>query len=175
MCGVSMSQFLAEELHDIAPPVDYSLIPTWAVFVASFIGLSLLGGIAWWLIARSRQGGVPPQLPRDGALAALHAAGAEIDGINPYDFSIRVSDILRRYVTDQYGLPVTRQTSVEFLERLQSGPRFSEDEKQLLEDFLNRCDLIKFARYAATPADSQLLLEEAMRFVEGGQLIHASA
>jgi hypothetical protein len=64
---------------------------------------------------------------------------------------------------------------VEFLERLHRGPQFSEDEKQLLEDFLNRCDLIKFARYDATPADSQLLLEEAMRFVEGGQVTHAIA
>jgi len=40
----------------------------------------------------------------------------------------------------------------------------------LLEDFLNRCDLIKFARYEATSADSQLLLEEATRFVKGEEL-----
>ena len=163
------------DLHDIAPPVDYSLIPTWVVFVATFVCLSLIGGGIWWFIARSRRRVVPPQLPRDRALAALSAAGAEIDGIQPYQFSIRVSDILRGYVTDQYGLPVTRQTSFEFLEGLRRGPQFSEDEKQLLEDFLNRCDLIKFARYAATPADSQLLLEEATRFVQGGQLAHATA
>jgi hypothetical protein len=30
--------------------------------------------------------------------------------------------------------------------------------------------LIKFARYEATPADSQSLLEEAARFVKGEQL-----
>jgi hypothetical protein len=30
--------------------------------------------------------------------------------------------------------------------------------------------LIKFARYDATTADSQLLLDEATRFVKGGQL-----
>jgi hypothetical protein len=35
---------------------------------------------------------------------------------------------------------------------------------------LNRCDLIKFARYDATTADSERLLEEATRFVQGGQL-----
>jgi hypothetical protein len=45
----------------------------------------------------------------------------------------------------------------------------------LLADFLNRCDLIKFARYDAMPSDSQLLLEEATRFVEGGSLAHALA
>ncbi len=90
--------------------------------------------------------------------------------MTPYQFSVRVSDILRRYVTEQYQLPVTRQTSVEFLNALAQMSPFSEDDKSLLEDFLNRCDLIKFARYAATTADSHLLLEEATRFVKGGQL-----
>lgn len=118
---------------------------------------------------------MPPELPRDRALVALRAAAVEIENVNPYQFSIRVSDILRRYVTEQYGLPVTRQTSVEFLERLKREGHFSEEEKQLLEDFLNRCDLIKFARYDATFADSRLLLDEATRFVEGGQLAYATA
>jgi hypothetical protein len=165
---------LADELHDITPAVDYSLIPTWAVFLTAFIVLSLLGGLIWWLVTKNRQRPVPPQLPRARALAALTAAKMEIDAINPYQFSIRVSDILRRYVTDQFGLPVTRQTSVEFLEELKRGPRFSAEEKDLLEDFLSRCDLIKFARYDATPADSHRLLEEAMRFVEGGHVATAS-
>jgi hypothetical protein len=70
-------------------------------------------------------------------------------------------------------LPVTRQTSVEFLGALAKSSPFSADEKSLLEDFLNRCDLIKFARYNATAADSRLLLEEAMRFVKGGELATA--
>jgi hypothetical protein len=164
-----ISILLAEEFHDIAPPVNYSLIPPWAIFVAAFIGLSLLGLLVR-LLARKRKESQPPKLPREIALEELERIGHEVDRINPYRFSIRVSDILRRYVTEQYALPVTRQTSVEFLSALAKSSPFSEDEKFLLEDFLNRCDLIKFARYQATSADSQLLLEEATRFVKGGQL-----
>jgi hypothetical protein len=67
-------------------------------------------------------------------------------------------------------LPVTRQTSVEFLNAIAAGSLFSPDEKALLEEFLNRCDLIKFARFEATTNDSRLLLEEATRFVKGGHL-----
>ena len=104
------------------------------------------------------------------ALERLEAARVEIDRETPYRFSIRVSDILRRFVTEQYHLPLTRQTSVEFLAALARRSEFSEDDKSLLTDFLNRCDLIKFARYEATTADSELLLEEALRFVKGGQL-----
>ena len=164
-----MSIFLAQEFHDIAPPVDYSLIPPWAIFVATFAGLSLLGLVVW-LLARRRKPPEPPKLPREIALQELEQISHEMERIDPYRFSIRVSDILRRYVTDQYALPVTRQTSVEFLTALAKSSPFSEEEKSLLEDFLNRCDLIKFARYEATASDSRLLLEEATRFVKGGQL-----
>jgi hypothetical protein len=160
---------LAEEFHDIAPPVDYSLIPPWLIFVAAFIVLSLIGFLIW-MFARRRKPAQPPKLPREIALEELERISFEIERINPYRFSILVSDILRRYVTEQYALPVTRQTSVEFLNALAKSSPFSDDDKSLLEDFLNRCDLIKFARYEATSADSRLLLEEAMRFVKGGQL-----
>src|SRR6058998_3114098 len=166
---MNMSIFLAEEFHDIAPPVDYSLIPPWLVFVIVFVGLSLLGLVVW-LLAKRRKPVPPPKLPREIALEELERIGCEIETKSPYQFSIRVSDILRKYVTQQYGLPATRQTSIEFLTALAKASPFSAEEKSLLEDFLNRCDLIKFARYEATPADSRLLLEEATRFVKGEQL-----
>ncbi len=165
-----MPAFLAEEFHDIAPPVDYSLIPPWLIFLGVFVSLSIISLVAWLIIRTLRRRPAQIQSPRVRTLALLDEMQAEIETIKPYRFSIRVSDVLRRYVTDQFNLPVTRQTSVEFLAGLRETSPFSEDEKSLLEDFLNRCDLIKFARYEATSSDSQLLLEEAIRFVQGGQL-----
>ncbi len=159
----------AEEFHDITPPVDYSLIPPWLVFVIAFVVLSLLGLVVWWFMRRQKPE-PPPKQPREIALGELEQIRWEIERVSPYQFSIRVSDILRRYVTQQYGLPATRQTSIEFLTATAKAPSFSADDKSLLEDFLNRCDLIKFAKYEATVSDSELLLEEAIRFVKGGQL-----
>ena len=159
----------AEEFHDITPAVDYSLIPSWIIFSGILVAVALLGLIGW-RVWRWRQRPKPPQSPRDRALELLNSIDRQIETLNPYQFSIRVSDILRRYVTEQYQLPVTRQTSVEFLAALAKASPFSEDETSLLEDFLNRCDLIKFARYDATIEDSRLLLEEATRFVQGGKL-----
>ena len=165
----SMPLFLAQDFHDIAPPVNYSLVPTWVIFVAGLLTLTLVAAFIR-LIARRRKAVAPAKSPRERALEALVRMQDQVETLTPYRFSIRVSDILRRYVTEQYNLPVTRQTSVEFLERLRQSSPFSEDERKLLEDFLNRCDLIKFARYQATTADSHMLLEEATHFVQGGQL-----
>jgi len=164
-----MPLFIAQEFHDISPPFDYSLLPTWVIFLAAFFTLAVLGLLVW-LFIRWKRRPKPEQSPRARALDLLQRARSEIISLTPYQFSIRVSDILRLYVVEEYQLPVTRQTSVEFLETLAKASPFSEDERTLLGDFLNRCDLIKFARYEATTADSELLLEEATRFVQGRQL-----
>jgi hypothetical protein len=161
--------FLAEEFHDIAGPIDYFLLKPWMVFCA-VTALLLLVGLTTWLIKRWRNRPAVIKTPRERALDLLARIETEIDKVTPYQFSIRVSDILRRYVTEQYQLPVTRQTSVEFLNALTASSPFSADDQTLLRDFLNRCDLIKFARYDATPEDSRLLLDEASRFVKGGAL-----
>jgi hypothetical protein len=157
------------DVHEIAPPVDYSLVPPCVIYGGIILGLAVLGLIAWWIRKLARRP-EPVRSPRDRALDELQRVGDEIETMTPYGFSIAISNILRGYVTEQYQLPVTRQTSVEFLGMLAKSSPFSPEEKSLLEDFLGRCDLIKFARYDATPHDSRLLLEEATQFVKGAKL-----
>ena len=163
---------LAQEFHDIAPPVNYSLVPQWLIFLASLIVLTIIG-LAIWYGRKLFHKEQPTPSPRERALAALSRIESEVGRIAPYQFSIRVSDILRRYVMEQFDLPMTRQTSVEFLSAIAAAANFADEEKTLLADFLNRCDLIKFARYEATMADSRLLLDEARQFVKGGALVPA--
>jgi hypothetical protein len=164
-----MPFFLAEEFHDITGPVDYFLLKAWMI-VCGVAGVLLVIALTTWLIKRWRNRAVVVKTPRERALDQLVRIQSQIDKLTPYQFSIRVSDILRRYVTEQYQLPVTRQTSVEFLNALAATSPFSNEEQSLLSDFLNRCDLIKFARYEASTEDSRLLLNEADKFVRGGAL-----
>src|ERR1051325_4905223 len=128
--------FAAADIHEIAPPVDYSLVPPWVVFGGIILGLVLLGLMGWWIRKRLLRPKPQPSA-RDRALQNLDRIGREMESMTPYQFSIRVSDILRSYVTEQYALPVTRQTSVEFLNALRNAVAFSDDEKSLLADFLN--------------------------------------
>ena len=101
-----MQTLSAEEFHDITGPVDYFLLQPWMIFCAVAVVL-LLAGLAFWLIKRWRSRPVLVPTPRQCALDLLARIETEIDKLSPYQFSIRVSDILRRYVTEQYQLPVT--------------------------------------------------------------------
>src|SRR5439155_1002524 len=82
---------LAEEFHDIAPPVDYSLLSPWLVFLGMFVLLTAIGLIVWF-VAKSFRRPTPPQSPRERALALLEQIRGQITAIDPYRFSIRVSD-----------------------------------------------------------------------------------
>ena len=157
------------DIHEIAPPVDYSLVPPWVIWGAVILGLVVAAALAWWIRKLIRRP-APVRSAQERALEKLERISGEMETLCPYEFSIAVSDILRGYVTEQYQLPVTRQTSFEFLSMLAQRSPFSPDETSLLEDFLGRCDLIKFARYDATPHDSRRLLEEATQFVKGAKL-----
>lgn len=152
--------------------MNYSLVPPWMIFVGSLIILTIIGLAIWYGRRFFRKKQVTLS-PRERALAALSEIENEVEKIATYQFSIRVSNILRRYVVEQFDLPMTRQTSVEFLNTIASAPNFGDEEKALLADFLNRCDLIKFARYEATTEDSRLLLDEARQFVKGKALVPA--
>jgi hypothetical protein len=164
-------QFLAQTTsQDIAPPVYYSLIPPWVIFVGSVVVLLLIGAMIWY----GRKLWPKKQVvhtARERALDALQRMEIELERMPPYQFSIAVSDVLRRYVLEQFNLPMTRQTSIEFLNAIATTKNFSDADKSLLTDFLDRCDLIKFARYEATTEDSRLLLDEARRFVKGENLV----
>src|ERR1051326_3343722 len=72
-----------EDFHDIAPPVDYSLIPPWLVFVIAFVVLSLLGLIVWWL-AQRRKPDLPPNSPREIAMGHLEQIRPQIEKMGPY-------------------------------------------------------------------------------------------
>ncbi len=75
---LAYATFLAQEFHDISPPVDYSLLPTWVIFLAAFVTLAFLGLLVW-LFIRWKRRPKPEQTPRARALELLQRARAEID------------------------------------------------------------------------------------------------
>ncbi|MGH8046896.1 MAG: hypothetical protein ACREKL_06590, partial [Chthoniobacterales bacterium] len=64
----------------------------------------------------------------------------------------------------------TTQTSREFLETARTRQFFNDDEREALAGFLDKADLIKFARMHATHADCAALLEQAENLVRSRAL-----
>jgi hypothetical protein len=73
-------------------------------------------------------------------------------------------------VSAQFGLRATTQTSPEFLASIATSVRFSDDDRRLLAAFLERCDLLKFARVEAHVDENHELAGAATAFVQGGCL-----
>ena len=175
--GVARAQFSMGQptptptpaIRDIRPPLDVFPYPMWMVYTAGGIALVVLALIVIIIAQaiRKRKPSAPPPTPRERALQRLREAEAEIVLRDPYSFSILVSDILRTYVTLQYNVHATEQTSPEFLAVAAKSPHFTGADKMLLADFLEHCDLIKFARVDATIEDSRVLLAQAVKFVKG--------
>jgi hypothetical protein len=156
------------EIKDIAPPVYVFPYPYWEIALAALAILLIIVAVAWAIRRHLKNRPLPPPpTPKEIALRSLDKARSQIELQQPYDFSILVSDILRVFLSAQFSLPATKQTSQEFLASLSRFPRFTEPEKALLAAFLDKSDRIKFARVDATTSDSAMLLQEAVRFVEG--------
>jgi hypothetical protein len=158
------------ELRDIAPPIDVFPYPPWMVVLAAALALVILVLAIVGLVRWMRSQPPPPSLsPREVALKELRALENQVGDMEPYAFSIAVSEVLRRFVGRHYGLQALRQTSPEFLAAVSRSPKFSEEERTLLAGFLEKCDMIKFARIGATHEESGTLLGSAMAFAEGAR------
>ncbi len=169
--GAPMATPVSQSIHDIAPPVDVFPYPMWMVVTAAVIaGLFLIFLI--WLLVRwvRRRPAAPPLGPAAIALRELEKLRGRSRDTEPYEFSVAVSDVLRTFINDaKFRLPATRQTSPEFLAAIAGAPLFSEADRDLLRHFLEKCDLIKFARVQATSEDNSELVQSALAFVQGGR------
>jgi hypothetical protein len=137
----------------------------WCIGVGAVVLVALLIWLGRWL-AKRKPKTIPPT-PRQIALRALDDLRARAGTAEPYEFSVTVSDVLRTYIAGCYGLYATQQTSPEFLSSIASAPEFTTEDRQLLAVFLDRCDLLKFARIEARAEENAELLRAASAFVQG--------
>ena len=154
------------EIEDIDPPLYIFPYPLWAMALGAIAILGLAVLLVWWW--RKTHPKPEPPVPTAAEIARreLDQASREIGILDAHRFSILVSDILRGYVSSKYALPLTRQTSPEFLADDRTRLKLSAKEKDLLEEFLTACDVLKFAPIMGSADDSSRLIEQAFTFVK---------
>jgi hypothetical protein len=146
-------------------PVPWPAWVWWSIGAGAVIIIALLVWLGYWL-AKRKPKTIPPTA-RQIALRALDDLRARVGDSEPYAFSVVVSDVLRTYISAHFGIRATQQTSPEFLNSIASAPEFTAEDRQLLAVFLERCDLLKFARIEGRAEENAELLRAASAFVQG--------
>lgn len=80
-------------------------------------------------------------------------------------FYQRISDILRHYIENRFGLRAPEQTTEEFLTALGVDAMLAPGHKSLLKNFLQHCDLVKFAKHEPTTEDIQKTFDSCKDFI----------
>lgn len=154
------------DLRDIRPPVE---IPNgWALvlWLAVALAVAALLYLAWrYLKQRQMAAAIVPPVPAHVlAKQKLEEALALIG--RPREFCIVVSDTARWYLEQRFNFHAPERTTEEFLYELKATDLLTPDQKSSLGEFLQRCDLVKFARYEPREPELLELHGSAVRLVE---------
>ncbi len=163
------------------------LVPTlgdwwWVLLVLALMGATAGCG-AWWWKRRLAvvASGPPPKPPHEMALEELAALRRDdlLARQRHEEYYVRLSAIVRRYIEGRFSVRAPEMTTEEFLQAAADpsvafGRTSSEfhthplafERRQLLQEFLMHCDLVKFARYQPSLPEAEQMWEAARRFVE---------
>lgn len=157
------------DIMDIKPPVDIPN-PWFWVWVALGVAAVIL---ALWLLRRWRQAkqaeaSRPVYVPSH--VRARQRLTRALDLVsNPKPFCIEVSDTIRLYLEERFSLHAPERTTEEFLHELQTSRLLLDDQKRSLGEFLEQCDLVKFAKFEPAQSELESLHGAAWRLVEETQ------
>jgi hypothetical protein len=133
---------------------------------AAFVALAAIMFALEW---RRRHAKPEPDLPPHEwavrELARLDSLGLPQHG-QAERFHTLLSDTIRRYLELRFQLRAPRQTTAEFLEAMRNAPQLDTDQRNLLRDFLERCDLAKFARADYSADECRATADMARTFVD---------
>lgn len=171
------------DIRDIKPPIQISNPWEWVWWTLAAVVVIAILRLAWvyWQKQRLRAAFVPPVPAHIRAKQALEKALEII--AQPKPFCILVSDTVRFYLEERFNFRAPERTTEEFLRELSATDLLQPEQKESLGNFLESCDLVKFAKYE--PGDNELrdLHNSAVKLVEetepkemrGGEVIQALA
>jgi hypothetical protein len=142
-----------EDIRDIRQPRH---LPTPLTWVAVAAGVMLFLGVAFAVWRWLRHSNRLPLTPCEAALRQLEEARRLMDPEHAREYSFAASQIIRSYIEAQFHVHAHRLTTEEFLRDLvEVRETMLAFHRVLLGDFLQHCDLAKFAgwRYSQPALD----------------------
>ena len=157
--------------HDIKEPIRY---PVTLAEVAPWVagGLALAGLIALivWLVIRYRRKHNPEYIKKDPAhIIALrkldkYRGNALWAPEKQKTFYSGITDTLREYIADRYGIGAMEMTTAEIFNDMKNTDAPA-DLLEELKELFERADFVKFAKFTASDEDNAKALPSAVRFV----------
>lgn len=147
------------DIKDVKPPVD--LPDLWWLWWILLILIAVAAGVFFFFrIKRSPQAPILPAVPElpawEKAYLQLEALRLEnlLDKGLFKEFFTRVSDISRHYMENRFNIRAPHMSTEEFLYYLGISGHLNDTQKSALKEFLNSCDMVKFAKYAPTTTEA---------------------
>lgn len=133
--------------------------------MGTLVALAVLFALWKWFRRRQANKPVPPPVPAHiRAKQKLEEALTLIS--QPKPFVIAVSDTVRFYLEERFTFRAPERTTEEFLRELASTDLLLSEQKDSLGEFLQSCDLVKFAKYEPGEKELHDLHGSAVRLVE---------
>ncbi|RUA03166.1 MAG: hypothetical protein DSY89_01295 [Deltaproteobacteria bacterium] len=157
------------KLHDIKDVIPLPAPFPWGYWLGGGLLLLLGLALAFWIIKRRKK---EKSMPSAGeqALAALDSAGSLMDRMQSRAFAVKVAEVLRTYIEKRFQLFRPGLTTREFLQALTRQPETKItpllEHDTLLREWLNHCDMAKFAHYPLTHEDMEQMLAQVREFIE---------
>lgn len=144
----------------------------WQWIAGGIAAVAILSALIIFLYRRSRR--PKPQVP-EAPKAPLHVRTLlALEALRQKklweqdrtkDYYIELTDIIRGYVEERYGVPAMEQTTDELLAglRLSSMPTAAREQ---LGQLLRLADMVKFAKWKALPSENELVMTSSVRLVQ---------
>jgi hypothetical protein len=161
-----MTNAVANDIRDIKPPIEIPNGWEWvpAALAIIIFALALFFFWRWWQKRRAQIALVPPIPAHVRAKQKLEEALALIS--QPKEFCVLVSDTIRFYLEERFDFHAPERTTEEFLRELGETDLLTVEQKESLGNFLESCDLVKFAKYEPRENELRELHHSAVRLVE---------
>jgi len=165
---------LADDIRDIKGPVDF---PYYNFYLYALLA-AVLGGALFFLIRylinRSKaQKAIlpPPRPPWEIAFERLQELKTQNfpNDDQHKEYCTVLSDIVRRYLENRFHLRAPEMTTPEFLDHLNQTQALRANLKELLRDFFNFSDMVKFAKYGPKEEEIEQGYDSAWKLVSETQ------
>ncbi len=150
-----------EDILDIRGPIHIPAAFPWLAWTGGALGAAALGFGSWAWMRRPRR-----KLPYEIALEKLEATRPLMEDESAEPFSLAVSEIVRLFIEECLPVRAAHRTTNEFLHDLVNLPDSPlAAHRETLADFLEHCDLAKFAKWSLTVPQMEAMLASASAFV----------